>query len=77
MSSLSQPRTTREPGDPTTCLEEAVVLFDRDLGSLSLPSLLREELRLRRIATWRSGASPAVANRLAAVEHALARGGAQ
>ena len=77
MASLPRTRTAHDPGDPTTRLEESLILFDRDLGSLALPALLSEEGRLRRLASGRRTPSPALATRIAAVEHALARGGAR
>ena len=77
MAPRSTTHRTQDPGDPTTRLEESLILFDRDLGALSLPALLREELSLRRLAAVQHNANPALATRLAAVEHALARGGAR
>ena len=78
MVSLAQTRIAHDPGDPTTSLEESVVLFDRDLGTLSLPGLLTEEARLRRTLQRGGRPSPAICTRLAAVEVALQReGGAQ
>ena len=76
MASLTQTRVAQD-ADPTTRLEESLIRFDRDLGALSLPALLAEEGRLRRLASGRRTSSPALATRIAAVEHALARGGAR
>ena len=77
MTLHSIPRTTQDPGDPTTRLEESVVLFDRDLVTLGLSALLAEEGRLRRLASGHRAPNAALAIRIAAIEHALARGGAR
>ncbi len=75
MAPRSTTRRPQYPACPTTATEEAAT-FDRDLARLELPSLLREEWRLRRALLGGRRPSPGVVTRLAAIEVALHREGA-
>ncbi len=71
------PQRREHPTCPITDCETTTSAYHRDLWTADVPLLLRQEFALRRQFAGRQHPGKDVAERLAAVECALARGGGE